>query len=126
MIVKPAPAEAQRAADLAATATSSTPAPEADSPASAAAAAGTAPAPARKPAATRYVGSAPISAERYSADFAKIATEVLTNLAASGAKLTISLSIDAIHPDGFTEQQLRTIRENATTLKFTTNEFEAE
>ena len=34
--------------------------------------------------------------------------------------------LDAIHPDGFTEQQLRTIRENATTLKFTTNEFEAE
>ena len=135
MIVKPAPAEAQRAADLAATATSSTPAPEADSPASAAAAAGTAggatttppaPAPSRKPAATRYVGSAPISAERYSADFAKIATEVLTNLAASGAKLTISLSIDAIHPDGFTEQQLRTLRENATTLKRPTNEFEAE
>lgn len=136
LIVKPAPAEAQRAADLAATAASSTPAPEADSPATAAvAAAGTtggtttsapASAPAKKPAATRYVGSAPISAERYSADFAKIATEVLSNLAASGAKLTISLSIDAIHPDGFTEQQLRTIRENATTLKFTTNEFEAE
>ncbi len=136
LIVKPAPAEAQRAADLAATAASSTPALEADSPATAAAAAagaagGTttaapASAPAKKPAATRYVGSAPISAERYSADFAKIATEVLTNLAASGAKLTISLSIDAIHPDGFTEQQLRTIRENATTLKFTTNEFEAE
>ncbi len=136
LIVKPAPAEAQRAEDLAATAASSTSAPEADSPTTAAAAAASttggaattapAPAPAKKPAATRYVGSAPISAERYSADFAKIATEVLTNLAASGAKLTISLSIDAIHPDGFTEQQLRTIRENGTTLKFTTNEFEAE
>ena len=136
LIVKPAPAEAQRAADLAAAAASSTLAPETHSPATAAvAAAGTtgsatttapAPAPAKKPAATRYVGSAPISAERYSADFAKIASEVLTNLAASGAKLTISLSIDAIHPDGFTEQQLRTIRENAATLKFTTNEFEAE
>lgn len=136
LIVKPEPAEAQRAADLVATAARSTPAPEADSPATAAAAAagaagGTttsapASAPAKKPAATRYVGSAPISAERYSADFAKIATEVLTNLAASGAKLTISLSIDAIHPDGYTEQQLRTIRENATTLKFTTNEFEPE
>jgi len=133
LIVKPTPAEAQRAEEVAAAATS---APEsgADAQPTGAAAASAAPggattaapAPARRPAATRYVGSAPISAERYSADFAKIATEVLTNLAASGAKLTISLSIDAIHPDGFTEQQLRTIRENATTLKFTTNEFEAE
>jgi hypothetical protein len=135
LIVKPALAEAQRADDLAATVSGSTPEPGANAPATGAAAASTAspagattaaPAPAKKPAATRYVGSAPISAERYSADFAKIATEVLANLAASGAELTISLSIDAIHPDGFTEQQLRTIRENATTLKFTTNEFEAE
>lgn len=72
------------------------------------------PAPAKKPTATRYVGSASISAERYSADFAKIAGEVLASIAASGAELTISLSIDAVHTGGFTEQQLRTIRENAT------------
>lgn len=79
-----------------------------------------------KPVVTRYVGSVPISEQRYSGDFAKIAQEVLANLAASGAKLTISLSVDAIASGGFTEQQIRTIRENAATLKFTTNEFEAE
>ena len=84
------------------------------------------PPPVKKPSVTRYVGSAPINAERYSADFAKIAAEVLANLASSGAKLEISISIDAVNPDGFTEQQVRTIRENAATLKFTTNEFEAE
>ena len=82
-------------------------------------------APAR-PAATCYVGSVAISADRYSGDFAKIAAEILANLAASGAQLSISLSIDAVKADGFTEQQLRTIRENASTLKFTTNEFESD
>ncbi len=80
----------------------------------------------QKPSATRYVGSVPISVERYSGDFAKIAQEVLANLAQSGAKLSISLSVDAVSATGFTEQQIRTIRENAATLKFTTNEFETE
>ncbi|MEV7631207.1 Swt1 family HEPN domain-containing protein [Microbacterium sp. NPDC089318] len=134
LIVKPDVAMTQRAEDVAAsstnnatqsgTGTSTTTGAEAST-----ARGGTeAPAPPSppKPSATRYVGSVPINAERYSADFAKIATEVLSNLAASGAKLTISLSVDAIHAEGFTEQQLRTIRENATTLKFTTNEFETE
>lgn len=74
----------------------------------------------------RYVGNVKISAERYSADFAKIAAEVLANLASSGAKLEISLSIDAVNAEPFTEQQRRTIRENASTLKFTTNEFETD
>ena len=74
----------------------------------------------------RYVGNVKINAERYSADFAKIAAEVLANLAASGAKLEISLSIDAVSAEPFTEQQRRTIRENASTLKFTTNEFETD
>lgn len=84
------------------------------------------PPPTPKAAATRYFGSVPINPERYSSDFAKVAAEVLANLAESGAKMAISLSIDAILDDGFSEQQLRTIRENAATLKFTTNEFEAE
>ncbi|WP_438354642.1 DUF499 domain-containing protein [Microbacterium sp. CJ88] len=74
----------------------------------------------------RYVGNVKINADRYSADFAKIAAEVLANLAATGAKLEISLSIDAIGAEPFTEQQRRTIRENAATLKFSTNEFESE
>lgn len=130
LVVKPEPAEAQRASDVAATLTDAVPLSETDDPEN------TTATPVdredgaqireKKPAATRYIGSAPISVERYSADFAKIATEVLANLVASGAHVTISLSIDAVHPDGFSEQQLRTVRENARTLKFTTNEFEAE
>ncbi|MDI1343648.1 MAG: DUF499 domain-containing protein, partial [Pseudolabrys sp.] len=80
-----------------------------------------------KPTARRFVGSAPISGDRYAGDFAKIAAEVIANLAAvPGVKLTLNVSIDAVAPDGFTEQQVRTIRENASTLKFTTNEFESD
>ena len=125
LLVKPELAEAQRAATLPA------PTPGPDQPEPGSGPAPTPPGPSAppsqpKPAVTRYVGSVPISADRYSGDFAKIAQEVLANLAASGAQLSISLSIDAISPEGFTEQQVRTVRENAATLKFTTNEFEAE
>ena len=80
-----------------------------------------------KPTVRRFVGSAPISGDRYAGDFAKVAAEVIANLAAvPGVKLTLNVSIDAVAPDGFTEQQVRTIRENASTLKFTTNEFESD
>ena len=41
------------------------------------------------------------------------------------AKFIILLSTDVVHL-GFAEQQLRTIRENVTTLKFTANKLEAE
>lgn len=74
---------------------------------------------------TRYVGSVSLDPERYANDFSKIATEVLANLSSvDGARLRLTLSIDASAIEGFTEQQIRTIRENAATLKFTTNEFE--
>ncbi|WP_258066970.1 Swt1 family HEPN domain-containing protein [Rathayibacter sp. AY1C9] len=131
LIVTPALAEAQRVEDTAAIAGSGMDESNADASISGAAPSAvpgnaTTVLPTKRTVVTRYVGSAPISAERYSADFAKIATEVLAHLAASGANMTISLSIDAIHTDGFSEQQLRTVRENATTLKFTTNEFETD
>ncbi len=84
------------------------------------------PAPAPIRLTTRYVASSKISAERYAADFSKIANEVIANLVAYGAKVELSISIDAVLPQGFSEQQIRTIRENGTTLKFTTNEFEKE
>lgn len=137
LIVQPSIAEAQRAADVAAP-----PAP--DDPSASDLDAGessggttaggggsstsggtVAPTPPKKMT-KRYVGSVSINADRYSGDFAKVAQEVLANLVESGAKLNISVSVDAVSPDGFTEQQIRTIRENAATLKFTTNEFEAE
>ncbi|WP_375399181.1 DUF499 domain-containing protein [uncultured Amnibacterium sp.] len=129
LIVKPMRAEVQRSADLASLATKKEPdtvAPSAPDSTTPTVVEDQTPAHSGQRAVTRYVGSVPINADRYSADFAKVAVEVLANLAASGAQLTISLAVDAVLPEGFTEQQLRTIRENASTLKFTTNEFEAE
>lgn len=76
---------------------------------------------------TRYVGSVELSGDRYANDFAKVAQEVLAHLAsAHGSHLRLRLSVDADAPEGFTEQQIRTIRENASTLRFTTNEFETD
>ena len=71
----------------------------------------------------RFFGSKKITAEGYAGELAKINAEVLTHLAA-GAKLTITLDIEAESDDGFTEQQVRTVRENAMTLKFDSAEFE--
>lgn len=128
LIVKPDAAEAQRAAQVPAKAADDDGVGEDRDPGKSAAGAdvggkGTI-APARKPDVKRYVGSVTINSERYSGDFGKIAQEVLFNLASAGAKMDIVLSIDAVASDGFTEQQIRTIRENAATLKFSTNEFE--
>jgi len=132
LIVKSERAETQRAAEKPIPSTASDGAgTESPSPESKAASGqedkSQAPVTPSKPTARRFVGSAPISGDRYAGDFAKIAAEVIANLAAvPGVKLTLNVSIDAVAPDGFTEQQVRTIRENASTLKFTTNEFESD
>jgi hypothetical protein len=54
---------------------------------------------------------------------AKLNAEVLTHLA-QGAKLSITLDVEATSEAGFTEQQIRTVSENAKTLKFDSAEFE--
>ena len=75
----------------------------------------------------RYVGSVDLQGDFYASDFVKVSSEVLANLAAApGVNLRVRLSIDAVSSEGFDENQVRTIRENAATLKFSTNEFEAD
>jgi hypothetical protein len=74
---------------------------------------------------TRFVGSKALKAERYGHDFKKIADEVIAHLAAiPGVELEIRVEIDAHAPDGLDESRVRTIRENAASLKFQTAEFE--
>lgn len=132
LIVKPDVAEAQRAKDLAAakpaTATGgeggidvnpgSTPPSKPTTP--------TPPPVPSKEAKKRYVGSVPVSADRYAGDFHKLSQEVIAPLVASGAKVSIMVSVEALSSEGFTEQQVRTIRENASTLRFVLNEFETD
>jgi hypothetical protein len=71
----------------------------------------------------RFFGSKKITADGYAGELAKLNAEVLHHLA-HGAKLSITLDVEAVSEDGFTEQQIRTVSENAKTLKFDTAEFE--
>ncbi len=74
---------------------------------------------------TRFFGSTSLAADRYATEFKKLADEILSPLCASpGVTLKISVDIEAIAPDGFDDAKVRTISENARTLKFQTSEFE--
>jgi predicted AAA+ superfamily ATPase len=123
LLVKPGPAQEQDTADKTAAATTEV----------AAAGEGTAPGPGSGPVAPpapegpvakkRFFGSKKITADSYAGELAKLNAEVLTHLA-QGAKLSITLDVEAISEEGFTEQQVRTVSENAKTLKFDSAEFE--
>lgn len=67
---------------------------------------------------TRFFGTKQLSGERYA---------ILSHLAATpGAKVTITLDIEAVVEDGFAENTVRTVSENANTLKFEQSGFEEE
>ncbi len=81
----------------------------------------------RQNAPTRFFGSIAVSPERYGRDFARIAQEVIAHLAAApGTSLEISVEIHATNAAGFATDTVRTVRENAATLKFGTSGFESE
>lgn len=74
---------------------------------------------------TRYYGVKELSPERYAGDFAKLAQEVVAQLAAvDGVELDVRVEITARAPGGFDEAKMRTVRENATVLKFSDSGFE--
>ncbi|MDR1422727.1 MAG: DUF499 domain-containing protein [Coriobacteriales bacterium] len=72
----------------------------------------------RPPSNTRYFGAVKISSNLYAKELASINREILERLAAAGASLEISLEIQATKPEGFSEGEMRTIKENAANLKF--------
>ncbi|MCB1549307.1 MAG: hypothetical protein KDJ41_15955, partial [Hyphomicrobiaceae bacterium] len=47
-----------------------------------------------------------------------VTREVIDRLAGAGARLDITIDIQATKPDGFDESEVRTIGENARVLKF--------
>jgi hypothetical protein len=64
-------------------------------------------------------------ADRYASDFKKLADEVLGPLGATpGVTLNIMIEIEATAHDGFDDAKVRTVSENATTLKFEQSGFE--
>ena len=121
LIVRPERARAQRAAEL--------PAEAPDEP-------GRGPGPEPRPSPlpgpdpqppskTRFFGSKRLQADRYASDFKKLADEILSPLGATlGVTLNVTVEIEAVAPDGFDDAKVRTVSENAATLKFEQNGFE--
>ncbi|MBN1173560.1 MAG: DUF499 domain-containing protein [Micromonosporaceae bacterium] len=73
----------------------------------------------------RYFGSRRLNRRNYGADFARIAEEVLQQLAAApGVELDIRLEISATAPGGFPSDTVHIVEENTTTLKFDQSGFE--
>ncbi|WP_421076873.1 DUF499 domain-containing protein [Microbacterium sp. IO18] len=66
----------------------------------------------------RYFGSVKVDPTRYSRDIGNVTREVIDRLVGAGAKLEITIDIQAIKSDGFDEGEMRTISENTRVLKF--------
>jgi predicted AAA+ superfamily ATPase len=86
--------------------------------------------PAGPPAAVRpkrYYGTIVLDSTRVGRDASRVADEVISHLAGLvGAKVKVTLEIEAQMPDGASEQVVRTVTENGRTLKFTNHGFEGE
>lgn len=74
---------------------------------------------------TRYFGAIDLDPKRYSSQLASIMQEVLQRLEAQdGTVVSVALEIIAKNPAGFTEQVVRSVSENSSTLKFGEHGFE--
>jgi predicted AAA+ superfamily ATPase len=83
------------------------------------------PPPPGPPPKTRYFGVFRVDAEKYGRDLTKLQQEILPHLADPEAgELTITVEVEATQPDGFPEDKIRILTENARVLKFERSEFE--
>ncbi|MCI0664002.1 MAG: hypothetical protein L0220_23345, partial [Acidobacteria bacterium] len=85
------------------------------------------PKPAPAPTPKRFHGSVTLDPTRVGRDAGRIADEVIAHLVGLvGAKVKITLEIEAEIPGGAPEHVVRTVTENSRTLKFTNQGFEME
>ena len=76
---------------------------------------------------TRFHGTVPLDSNRVGRDASRIADEVISHLSGLvGAKVTVTLEIEAEVPSGAPDHVVRTVTENSRTLKFTNQGFEKE
>jgi hypothetical protein len=76
---------------------------------------------------TRFHGTVDLDSERVGRDASQIADEVISHLnSLVGAKVRVTLEIDASIPDGAREQVVRTVTENCKSLKFKQHGFETD
>jgi predicted AAA+ superfamily ATPase len=85
------------------------------------------PEPPRAPVVRRFHGSVALDPERLGRDAGRIAEEIVQHLTTQkGATVNLTLEIDADLPDGVSDSVVRTVTENARTLKFRDQGFEAD
>lgn len=85
----------------------------------------TVPTPAPRP--RRYHGTVKLDPARVGRDAGHIAEEVISHLVGQvGAEVTVTLEIQANLPEGASEQLVRNVTENSSTLKFDSHGFEEE
>jgi predicted AAA+ superfamily ATPase len=122
LVVRPDKAAAQLAADAAVVARPDThgePPKEIDSGAT------PEPVPAEDGRLTRFYASTHLDPERYQRDFARIAQEIVANLAAHlGTEVELTLEVRATNEAGFPDGLTRTVSENSRTLKLDQYGFE--
>ncbi|MBI2692601.1 MAG: ATP-binding protein [Solirubrobacterales bacterium] len=122
LIVRPEIALAQRAAELPGDGGPvAVPGPEGPGEPGGADGPGTVPS---EPAVTRFTGSKKLTFGKMSGDINKVVEEVLNPLSeVDGVEFEITLEIEARSPNGFDEAKVRTVSENASTLKFNFKQF---
>ena len=75
----------------------------------------------------RFHGTVILDATRVGRDASRVAEEVVTHLSGLvGARVKVTLEIEAEVPGGVPEHVVRTVTENSRTLKFETQGFERE
>ena len=74
----------------------------------------------------RFHGSVMLRSERLSLEFGRVVQEVVQHLADSTGTVEVTVEITAGSSDGFDETVIRTVTENARTLHFKDQGFEAE
>lgn len=74
---------------------------------------------------TRFFGVAKINPERYARDLTRLSQEIIQHLASpDGVELEIRVEIAARKSDGYPDDKVRNVTENARTLKFESYGFE--
>lgn len=73
---------------------------------------------------TRFFGVKTLNSDKVALDFKNVAEEVLAHLRSGDTNLTVRIEIEAIDGAGFDEAKIRTVSENAKTLKFDQAGFE--
>ena len=75
----------------------------------------------------RFYGTVTLDSTRVGRDASQIADEVISHLSGLvGAKVSVTLEIEAEVPSGAPDHVVRTVTENSRTLKFTSQGFEKE